>query len=392
MDFDKIKINTGGNMKQDIYMKMSNHNENLSRYACLDKEAIYLRPNHDDIRTPFFRDIDRIIYSLAFIRYQDKTQVFSNTIHDHVAKRMIHVQFVSKIARTIGRALGLNEDLIEAAALGHDLGHVPFGHQGEYILNDISLSHGEGYFNHNIESVRNLMCLENYGKGINITVQVLDAIMCHNGEFALGEYHPRKKTKEEFLEEYEESYKDKEILLKMKPMTLEGCVVRVSDLIAYLGRDIDDAVRLHVLNREEIPDDITDVLGSTTKEIVNTCILDIINNSYGKDYIKLSDEVFKAIENLKRFNYEHIYNKAMSKEEKEELRRKFECLFNTYLHDLKINNLNSPIINSYLENMSDDYKNNTTHERMVIDYIAGMTDDFFLREYDRIEKNDPINI
>ena len=223
-------------------------------------------------------------------------------------------------------------------------------------------------------------------------MQVLDAIMCHNGEFALGEYHPRKKTKEEFLEEYEESYKDKEILLKMKPMTLEGCVVRVSDLIAYLGRDIDDAVRLHVLNREEIPDDITDVLGSTTKEIVNTCILDIINNSYGKDYIKLSDEVFKAIENLKKFNYEHIYNKAMSKEEKEELRRKFECLFNTYLHDLKINNLNSPIINSYLENMCDDYKNNTTHERMVIDYIAGMTDDFFLREYDRIEKNDPINI
>ena len=222
-------------------------------------------------------------------------------------------------------------------------------------------------------------------------MQVLDAIMCHNGEFALGEYHPRKKTKEEFLEEYEESYKDKEILLKMKPMTLEGCVVRVSDLIAYLGRDIDDAVRLHVLNREEIPDDITDVLGSTTKEIVNTCILDIINNSYGKDYIKLSDEVFKAIENLKRFNYEHIYNKAMSKEEKEELRRKFVCLFDTYLHDLKINNLNSPIINSYLENMSDDYKNNTTHERMVIDYIAGMTDDFFLREYDRI-KNDSINI
>ena len=374
-------------MKQDIYMKMNNHNDNLSCYACLDKEAIYLKPNHDDIRTPFFRDIDRIIYSLAFIRYQDKTQVFSNTIHDHVAKRMIHVQFVSKIARTIGRALGLNEDLIEAAALGHDLGHVPFGHQGEYILNDISLKHNEGYFNHNIERVRNLMCLENYGKGTNITVQVLDAIMCHNGEFALGEYHPRKKTKEEFLEEYERSYKEKDILLKMKPMTLEGCVVRVSDLIAYLGRDIDDAVRLHVLKREDIPKSITEVLGSTTKEIVNTCILDIINNSYGKNYIKLSDEIFKAIEDLKRFNYEHIYNKAMSREEKETLREKFTCLFDTYLEDLKINNLNSPIINSFLENMSDDYKSNTTHERMVIDYIAGMTDDFFLREYDRIKRD-----
>ena len=383
------------NTTKSIREKLEEREQNiLSEYATKSTSSRGRKtPEQEcEIRTCFQRDRDRILHSKAFRRLKHKTQVFLSPFDDHFRTRLTHTLEVSQIARTISRSLDLNEDLTEAIALGHDLGHVPFGHQGEYILNDISLSHGEGYFNHNIESVRNLMCLENYGKGINITVQVLDAIMCHNGEFALGEYHPRKKTKEEFLEEYEESYKDKEILLKMKPMTLEGCVVRVSDLIAYLGRDIDDAVRLHVLNREEIPDDITDVLGSTTKEIVNTCILDIINNSYGKDYIKLSDEVFKAIENLKRFNYEHIYNKAMSKEEKEELRRKFECLFNTYLHDLKTNNLNSPIINSYLENMCDDYKNNTTHERMVIDYIAGMTDDFFLREYDRIEKNDPINI
>ena len=373
-------------MKEEIYLKMNSRNENLSKYACQDKDAIYLKPSKVDIRTPFFRDIDRIIYSLAFIRYQDKTQVFSNVSHDHVSKRMIHVQFVSKIARTIGRALGLNEDLIEAASLGHDLGHTPFGHVGESILNDISLKHKEGYFNHNIESVRNLMFIENYGKGINITVQVLDAIMCHNGEFALGEYHPIKKTKEEFLEEYENSYKEKGVLLKMHPMTLEGCVVRVSDLIAYLGRDIDDAVRLKILSREEIPENIAKVLGTTTKEIVNTCILDIINNSYDKDYIKLSDEVFLAIEELKKFNYEHIYNKALTKEEKEKLRDMFELLFETYINDIEENNGNSPIVNSFLKNMCDEYKKNNTNERIAIDYIAGMTDDFFIGEYERITK------
>lgn len=374
-------------MKEEIYAKMNNHNQNLSEYACPDNEAIYLEENKKDIRTPFFRDIDRIIYSLAFIRYQDKTQVFSKIYHDHVSKRMIHVQFVSKIARTIGRALGLNEDLIEAAALGHDLGHVAFGHQGEYILNDLSLKHNEGYFNHNIESVRNLMYLENYGKGLNITVQVLDAIMCHNGEFALGEYRPKKKTVKEFLSEYEESYHNKEILMKMHPMTLEGCVVRVSDLIAYLGRDIDDAVRLNILKREEIPESITSILGNTTKDIVNTCIMDIIKNSMDKNYICLSDEVFHAIEELKKFNYEHIYNKAMTKKEKEELKYMFEMLFETYLKDIENNNETSPIIYSYLKNMSKEYRKNNTKERIVIDYIAGMTDDYFLKEYERISSN-----
>ncbi len=370
-------------MNEEIYLKMQSHNQSLNQYACREDQAIYLKENKQDLRTPFFRDIDRIIYSLAFIRYQDKTQVFSNTYHDHVARRMIHVMFVSKIARTIGRALGLNEDLIEAASLGHDLGHVPFGHQGEYILNDLSLKHHEGYFNHNIESVRNLMFIEKYGKGINITVQVLDAIMCHNGEFALGAYYPKRKSKEEFLEEYWASYKDKNVLAKLRPMTLEGCVVRVSDLIAYLGRDIDDAIRLNVLKREDIPTEITKVLGSNTKEIVNTCILDIIINSYGKNYIKLSDEVYRAVVSLKKFNYEHIYNKAMSKEEKDKLTKQFELLFDTYLNDLNNNNKTSPIIYSYLENMSDEYKKNTK-ERIVIDYIAGMTDDYFLREYERI--------
>ena len=360
---------------------MLNHNKILSKYACPDSDAIYLHENKDDFRTPFFRDIDRIIYTLAFVRYSDKTQVFSFKENDHLTKRMIHIQYVAKIARTIGRALGLNEDLIEAAALGHDLGHTPFGHVGEAILNEISLENNEGYFNHNVHSVRLLMYIENYGKGLNITLQTLDAIMCHNGEFASQMYEVRKKSKEEFLSEYESCYKDRAAIKKLRPMTLEGAVVRISDLIAYLGRDIEDAKRMGLIDFSDIPLSIKENLGTSNREIVNTIVMDIINNSIGKDYIKLSDDVFKSIVELKKFNYENIYYKAYTEEEKDKLKLMLNTLFNKYMKDLENNNTDSNIIKSFLANMSDEYKNNNSNARIVIDYIAGMTDDYTLREY-----------
>lgn len=365
---------------------MLNHNKYLSKYATLDSDAIYLRDVSNDFRTPFFRDIDRIIYTLAFTRYSDKTQVFSFKSNDHLTKRMIHVQYVSKIARTIGRALGLNEDLIEASALGHDLGHTPFGHVGEEILNKISLGCGEGYFNHNIHSVRLLMTIENYGNGKDITLQTLDAIMCHNGELPQNEYIPRKKSKEEFLREYKASYQDKSIIKRLRPMTLEGCVVRISDLIAYLGRDIEDAMRLNIVSFDDIPESIKKHLGSSNREIVNTIIKDVIENSLGKNYIKLSDEVYKGIVDLKKFNSENIYSRAYTKEEREELEVILHTLFKGYMIDLENNNGESNIIKSYLNNMSDEYKNNNSKERIVIDYIAGMTDDYCVREYNKYKK------
>ena len=360
---------------------MLNHNKILSKYACPDSDAIYLHENKDDFRTPFFRDVDRIIYTLAFVRYSDKTQVFSFKENDHLTKRMIHIQYVAKIARTIGRALGLNEDLIEAAALGHDLGHTPFGHVGEAILNEISLENNEGYFNHNVHSVRLLMYIENYGKGLNITLQTLDAIMCHNGEFASQMYEVKKKSKEEFLSEYESCYKDKSAIKKLRPMTLEGAVVRISDLIAYLGRDIEDAKRMGLIDFSDIPLSIKENLGTSNREIVNTIVMDIINNSIGKDYIKLSDDVFKSIVELKKFNYENIYYKAYTEEEKDKLKLMLNTLFNKYMKDLENNNVDSNIIKSFLANMSDEYKNSNSNARIVIDYIAGMTDDYTLREY-----------
>ena len=372
----------------NIKENMLKHELYLSDLATKNSDAIRLNDsNDDDIRTEFFRDTDRIIHSLSYTRYIDKTQVFSNKRNDHISKRIIHVQLVSKIARTIGRALLLNEDLIEAAALGHDIGHVPFGHLGERFLNEISLKHNQGYFMHNVQSVRELQYLEKQGEGLNLCVQTLDAILCHNGEFLQAEYRPVKKTKEDFLKDYELCYQDANHAKQLIPMTLEGCVVRISDIIGYLGRDIDDAIRLGLLNRDDIPESIKSILGDDNKNIISNIVEDIIKNSIGKDYISMSPEVYQAIKDLKDYNYVNIYDLANPPKEKEKIKYMFELLFDTLLEELK-NDKNSTIYTSFLNDMSEEYKNNTTPERMVIDYIAGMTDDYFHDEYKKRKPQD----
>ena len=369
---------------KEVMLKNENY---LSEYASKDKDAIRLFGNlSDDIRPNYFRDTDRIIYSLSYTRYIDKTQVFSNKQNDHISKRMIHVQLVSKIARTIGRALSLNEDLIEAAALGHDIGHVPFGHLGERILDEISLRYNEGNFMHNVQSVRTLMYLENNGKGTNLTVQTLDGILCHNGEFVQNEYYPKKKTVEDFLNDYETCYKDKSYVKKLVPMTLEGCVVRISDIIGYLGRDIEDAVRLGVFDINEIPESLKEILGDNNRDIVSTITQDIIENSIGKNYIKMSPKIYNAIIDLKKFNQEHIYDLANTNEEKEEIKLMFNELFDYLYNVLENNKRDNLIYTLYLDSMTDEYNNNTTNARKVIDYISGMTDEFFLNEYKKIKE------
>lgn len=370
---------------ETIRENMAIKNNYLSPYATKDSEAYRFNSRiDDDFRTDFARDCDRIIYSLSYTRYMDKTQVFSFNDNDNVSKRMTHVQMVSKNARAIGRALRLNEDLIEAAALGHDLGHVPFGHAGERILNKLSLEYGEGYFNHNVQSVRTLMNVENNGIGCNITLQVLDAIMCHNGELELQKYRPKKKTKEEFLEEYNNTYKDKDAIKKLVPMTLEGCVVRVSDIIAYIGRDVEDAIRLGIISKDAIPYEIASVLGVTNGEIINTINLDIITHSLGKDYLCMSDRVFQAMKALKQFNFDNIYMKVNSKERIEFYETVFRTVFEKCLNDIKNNNKEGRIFEIFLNCMTQEYLDNTSDVRKVIDYIAGMTDDFIVSEYDRI--------
>lgn len=368
---------------QEIKNTMHKKDEFLSPYASKNEEGLRLNQESQDIRPNYFRDIDRIIYSLSYTRYIDKTQVFSHKENDHISKRMTHVQMVSKIARTIGRALSLNEDLIEAAALGHDLGHPPFGHTGEAILNKISLELGLGYFNHNIQSVRTLLKIENQGKGSNLCLQTLDAIMCHNGEIELAEYYPVSKDIETFLQEYNLSYQDNNIIKKLRPMTLEGCIVRVSDIIAYIGRDIEDAIRLGIITKDDIPQNIKKILGDNNRDIINTIILDIITNSYQKPYIKISPNIFTAIKELKKFNYENIYYKANTNEDINQYEMMFRKLIEVYYYQLQNNKEEEIIYQSYLNHMSKEYRQNNSNYRIIIDYIAGMTDDYFKKQYEK---------
>lgn len=359
------------------------HEKNLCKYASFNAKAIRLKEEKSDLRPNYFHDIDRIIHSLSYTRYLDKTQVFTRNDNDHITKRITHVQLVSKIARTIGRALALNEDLIEAIALGHDIGHTPLGHEGEALLNEISMRELGEYFSHNIQSVRHLMLVENNGRGLNLCIQVYDGIMCHNGEMLDSIYYPIPKTKKDFLEEYANSYRDIQRSYKNRPMTLEACVVRISDVIGYVGRDIEDAIMIGKINRADIPEEISRVLGTTNGNIVNTVVMDIIQNSINKPYIKMSDSVFEALVALKKFNYEHIYKYSLTNEEKAVYKEGMNRIFQKYLDDVTTNNKESIIYQIFLNEQSEEYLLTTSDKRKVIDFIAGMTDELFLKEIRR---------
>ena len=370
---------------KEIRKEILDRDESLSKNACKNKDAIFLKENiekENEIRPVFFRDADRIIHSFTYTRYIDKTQVFPFTRNDHITHRVLHVQLVSKIARMIGKALNLNEDLIEAIALGHDVGHTPFGHKGEQFLDEICKREQIGCFKHNAQSVRFLKDIEE----INLSLQTLDGILAHNGEMIQDKYKPLPKTKEEFLLELKSSFEDESFDKKIVPMTLEGCVVRISDIIGYIGRDIEDAIMLGIIKREELPDSISNVLGTTNREIINTIVMDIVNNSLNKPYIKLSYDVFKALFDLKKFNYEHIYKYGMTDKMREYYSIGMNKLFTRYLDDIRNKNYESDIFTIFLNGQSDKYNLNTSDKRKVIDFIAGMTDDFFMNEVDNLNK------
>jgi dGTPase len=368
----------------NIRERMLNNEKYLSSFAVRDKDSIRLVSEVSDIRPEFYRDIDRIIWSKSYFRYMDKTQVFTIKDNDHISRRMSHVQMVSKIARTIGRALGLNEDLIEAMALGHDLGHVPFGHLGETFLNELSVSNGEGVFMHNVQSVRNLMCLEKNGVGLNLTVQVLDGILCHNGELILDKYSPVSKSVDDFLSDYNNCYLSVDNIISLRPMSLEGCVVRISDVISYIGKDIEDAVMMGILSYDELPSSVVSILGNKNSDIISTLVTDVINNSVDKPYITMSKEVNTAMCDLQKFNYENIYYKAITSEQRKSYKHMMDVVFYKNLEFLNNNDFSKNIFKVFLDDMTDDYKNSNSNERIVIDYIAGMTDDYFINEYNSI--------
>lgn len=368
---------------KEIRKEILDRDELLSKNACKNKDAIFLKENiekENEIRPVFFRDADRIIHSFTYTRYIDKTQVFPFTRNDHITHRVLHVQLVSKIARMIGKALNLNEDLIEAIALGHDVGHTPFGHKGEQFLDEICKREQIGCFKHNAQSVRFLKDIEE----INLSLQTLDGILAHNGEMIQDKYKPLPKTKEEFLLELKSSFEDESFDKKIVPMTLEGCVVRISDIIAYIGRDIEDAIIVGTIKREDIPEDIVKVLGNNNSIIVDTITKDIIKNSIGKDYISFSREVFEAMAKLKKWNYEKIYTSEDACKNEPIIREYFNKLFEVYLRYLEEenddSNLSKKNIKEFVEQRSKEYLETTNKKRIVIDYLAGQTDHYFLRE------------
>jgi dGTPase len=334
-------------------------------------------------------DTDRILHSLAYTRYIDKTQVFYLIQNDHITHRVLHVQLVSKIARTIGRFLRLNEDLIEAIALGHDIGHIPFGHDGERILSELCRSHGIGFFHHNVQSVHFLDKVERKGKGWNLCLQTLDGILCHDGEIHNQQLKPQPRKNFADLED-EMAAKIKDPDIDLIPMTMEGCVVRMADTISYIGRDIEDAIRLGIIERKDLPRKCTRRLGSTNGTIVYTLVSDVISHSYRKDIVAFSPGVSDALKDLKAFNLERIYMHPEMKKHLKTIETLFALLFEKFLDDLKRRNTASPIFSSYLKDMSPVYLESCSHEEIVRDFIAGMTDQYFLRQCPENMRPQPI--
>lgn len=288
-----------------------------------------------DIRPVFQRDRDRILHCKSFRRLKHKTQVFLSPKGDHYRTRLTHTLEVSQNARTIAKALRLNEDLVEAIALGHDLGHTPFGHAGERILNKLC---DEGY-RHNEQSVRIVEKLEKDGKGLNLTWEVRDGILNHQ--------------------------------TSMMPHTLEGKIVRLSDKIAYINHDIDDAIRAKVMSEEDIPLEIRKVLGMTTKERLNTLIHNIIMNSMGKNDIVMSEEIGGAMQDLRKFMFQKVYTNPAAKGEEAKAERLLCELYAHYMGHIEI------LPEQYQRMHSEGEKK----ERVVCDYISGMTDQYAVAKY-----------
>lgn len=313
--------------------------KNLSPYAQLSKNSRGRRRPEEkcDVRTDFQRDRDRIIYSKAFRRLKHKTQVFISPEGDHYRTRLTHTLEVSQIARTIARGLRLNEDLTEAIALGHDLGHTPFGHAGERVLNQM-VSTG---FKHNEQSVRVVSCLEKERKGLNLTWEVLDGIECHTGD-------------------------------KM-PSTLEGQIIRHADKIAYINHDIEDAIRAGILKEEDIPREAAAILGRSSSQRINNMIINIIENSGDGKGIRMSPEFQEAANLLRDFMFKRVYIGSAAKKEETKAERMLQELFAWLME--------------HPDYLPEDFQENSKVvglEQSVTDYVAGMTDNFAVRKFKEI--------
>jgi len=351
----------------------------LSPYATTNDKAARKYPESDErFRPPFALDRDRIIYSGAFRRYTGKTQVvyFASVLDEQLTSRSIHTLSVAQVARTIGRLLNLNLDLIEAIALGHDLGHPPFGHDGEKYLSEVSELYDLGQFHHNVQSLRIVDIIAKKGKGLNLTFQVREGLISHDGEVHDQILEPEgDKSEDDILAFIKARESGEETTIR--PMTLEGCVVRITDTIAYIGQDIEDAIRLGLITRDQLPAESTRILGTNNGMIMETLVKDVVENSYGKNYVCFSTEVSEALHNLKKFNYEYIYRSSKLKVNHERIQKGFKILFDLFYQDVMNENKGSMIYTEFLSDKSVKYLSETSPALKVRDYISGMTDRYF---------------
>ena len=372
-------------LQERIRRDRAEHWENP--YRCREENAQRQGEERDKSplwRPAFVRDIEKILHLPIYNRYADKTQVLSFFENDDITRRGLHVQLVSRIARNIGSLLGLNLDLIEAISLGHDLGHTPFGHAGEQFLNDLLEESCGRHFFHNVQSVR---VLDNMFRR-KVTLQTLDGILCHNGEFEQQEYRPRSLADFEELDRRVEQCltEGEEAVKGLVPSTLEACVVRVSDMIAYLGKDRQDAETAHIISRNV--GFTSREIGSQNAAIINNLSVDIVENSYGKDYILLSPETFRDMSTAKRENYRRIYQSdAVRGEYEQTVRPMFRQVFEKLLADVKAGDRSSPVFRhhiDFIEETTRFYQDGLGEyleerpEQIAADYIASMTDSYFL--------------
>ena len=371
-----------------------------SQYATISKKMqSRVRRFKDDIfRTPFQRDIHRIIYSQAFRRLRHKTQVFFFPRNDHVCTRMEHVLHVASAARTVARCLRLNEDLTEAIALAHDIGHAPFGHIGEKVLDKIVRKKRIlPNFNHEIHGLRvvnSLAKLDREPPGLNLTWAVRDGIVSHCGEdFKNNKLEPSKIVKN--LDSIK-SCKDAGF-----PSTLEGCIVRMVDKIVYSGRDVEDAIATGVIKQSDIPKPIIKALGKNNGAMIGTFVEDLIENSFGRNYLSFSKNRARLLKKLIRFNYDHIYNSNIAKQYNDHAKRTLTSLFDILLTIIESTNRfsdgnskklkispNSEVYKIFkqfvLKDMKGVYTVDTSNGLIVLDFIAGMTDNFAVRSFQEL--------
>ncbi len=345
--------------------------QGLHPLAAQEEHREARREEVPDYRRSYKRDVDRILHSKAYARYVDKTQVVYLLEHDHISHRGLHVQLVSAFSRGVAASLGLNIDLVEAIALGHDVGHPPFGHEGEGYLSALSREYGSDAFSHPWQSCRLFSTIE----PLNLGLAVFDGMLCHDGGMRTPRLEPRYgKTWRDHQEDLDQKLADPEA--DLVPGTLEGCLVKICDTVTYVARDIEDAISLGLIQRDNLPETL---LGSRNSDILANFAAGLIAASHGKDHLIIPEETFAAVHTLRRYNFENIYLSPQLKVESVRVERAYRYLFEFLLKDAEDQGDQSYIWRNFLVNKSEEYLCSSGPVRRVIDFLAGMTDRYFLK-------------